>query len=285
MTGGTQLVIPGQPRLAEQLRQAAGRDALGQAAILSGQGDLAAAARFLAAAMECEGREKPCGTCGACRKVMRNIHPDVETVEDPEHKNVSIDVLRRVVGGAYVLPNEGKRKIYIFPDCSLLDPKAQNVLLKVLEEGPPHGAFLFCAANSAVLLPTIRSRAVEWKLSAPEEPPAAGEKARTLCALLAEGRAADLAAYCAGLESGKTSREELRELLSGARDLTAAALACSYTGAGGPEEAALARALGRRRLAQAAEIFEGFIRQCSYNVGVGHAVGALGVALMELMAN
>ena len=38
--------IPGEPRLTERLREAAGRDALGHALILSGQGDLAAAARF-----------------------------------------------------------------------------------------------------------------------------------------------------------------------------------------------------------------------------------------------
>ena len=152
--------IPGEPRLTERLREAAGRDALGHALILSGQGDLAAAARFAAAAMECQGENRPCGLCGPCRKVLRGIHPDVTTVEDPEHKNIAIDVLRDVVADDYTLPNEGRRKIYIIPDCGLLDPKAQNVLLKVVEDGPSHAAFLFCAVNSAALLPTIRSRAV-----------------------------------------------------------------------------------------------------------------------------
>ena len=49
------LTIPGEPRLSHRIREAAGRDALGHAAVLSGQGDLTAAARFLAAALQCRG--------------------------------------------------------------------------------------------------------------------------------------------------------------------------------------------------------------------------------------
>ena len=114
------MTIPGQERLTEELRQAAARDALGHAVILSGSGDLLAAARFVAAAMECEGPDRPCGQCGPCRKVLRGIHPDVAVVEDPEHRNVAVEVLRRAAADAYILPNEGRRKVYIFPDCSLL---------------------------------------------------------------------------------------------------------------------------------------------------------------------
>ena len=74
------------------------------------------------------------------------------TVTDPEHKNVSVDVLRGVTADASVLPNEGRRKVYIFPDCSLLDGKAQNVLLKVVEDGPVHAAFLGLPRNGQRLL-------------------------------------------------------------------------------------------------------------------------------------
>ena len=232
---GEQLTIPGEPLLAQRLREAAGRDALGHALILSGQGDLPAAARFAAAAMECI--------------------------------------------GAYTLPNEGRRKVYVFPDCALLEAKAQNVLLKVVEDGPPHAAFLFCAANSAALLPTIRSRAVEWKLSPPEERAGADDGARTLCELLCRGQAAELAAFCAALEAGKTEREALRSLLSGARDLVAAGLAACYGAGGDPLAQRLAREVGRRRLSAAADTLQSFLRQCGTNVGVGHLAGALAVEL------
>ena len=53
------LAIPGEPRLSQRIREAANRDALGRAAVLSGQGDLAAAARFTAAALLCRGGGQP----------------------------------------------------------------------------------------------------------------------------------------------------------------------------------------------------------------------------------
>lgn len=274
------LVIPGQPRLTQRIRSAARRDAVPHAVIFSGQGDLSAAARFAAAAMECSAAAPPCGVCPACRKVLRGIHPDVIAVSDPEHKNLSMETLRAVRSDAYILPNEGKRKVYVFPDCGLLDPKSQNVLLKVLEEGPPHAAFLFCARNSAALLPTIRSRAAEWKLAGGEEDPGADAGAEGLCRLLCRRDAAELAAFCAGLENKKPSREELQKLLSDARDLTAAGLAACY-GAGPGDELSLrlAREAGRRRLARAVEILDQLSRQCGYNVNIGHLTGALAVAL------
>ena len=281
MTGQEKLTIPGEPRLAQRLREAASRDALGHAVILSGQGDLSAAARFAAAAMECRGEDRPCGVCGPCRKVLRDIHPDVTTVSDPEHKNVSIDVLRDMAADAYTLPNEGRRKIYIFPDCGLLDPKAQNVLLKVVEDGPAHAAFLFCAPNSAALLPTIRSRAVEWKLSPPAETAAADGGAQELCRLLCENRAPDIAAYFAQLESGKTGREELACLLSGARDLLSKGLAAAYGAGGGPLARQLAQSMGPRRISQTADILQKYILRCRYNIGPGHLTGALAAELME----
>ncbi len=274
------LVIPGQPRLMERVRSAARRGAMPHAVIFSGQGDLTAAARFAAAAMECSAAQPPCGVCPACRKVLRDIHPDVITVLDPEHKNLSMEILRSVRSDAYIMPNEGKRKIYIFPDCGLLDPKTQNVLLKVLEEGPPHAAFLFCARNSAVLLPTIRSRAVEWKLAAGDVCPEADTGAAQLCQLLCRRDTAELAAFCAGLENSKASREELQKLLSDARDLAAAGLAACYgAGPGDALSRHLSQEMGRQRLAKAAEVLDRFSRQCGYNINVGHLTGALAVAL------
>ena len=270
--------IPGEPHLTRRIREAAQRDALGHAAVLSGQGDLAAAARFLASAFQCRGEDRPCGACPDCRKIARGIHPDVITVTDPEHKNVSVDVLREVVSSASVLPNEGRRKVYIFPDCSLLDSKAQNVLLKVVEDGPAHAAFLFCAANSAVLLPTIRSRTAEWKLSPPPETAAEDGQARQLCELIYKGKAPELAAFCAELENSKITREELKKLLSDTRDLLTAALAAACTGQGDGPAVRLA-GMGKYRLSSIVEKLGGFIRQCNYNIGVGHLLGALAVEL------
>ena len=157
---------------AARLRAAASRGALSHALILSGAGDRNAAAHYAAAALECTGTDKPCLACAHCRKVLADIHPDVLTVRDDEHAELSVDVIRGVRTDAFIRPNEGACKVYIFPDCTRLNEKDQNVLLKTVEEGPPYAAFLFCAENASVLLPTIRSRCVEVKLppTVPAEP-------------------------------------------------------------------------------------------------------------------
>ena len=52
--------------------------------------------RILCAAMQCEGRgEKiPCGVCSGCRKALEGVHPDIITVDDPEHKSMTVEPIR-----------------------------------------------------------------------------------------------------------------------------------------------------------------------------------------------
>ncbi len=119
-------------------------------------------ARLLAAAMLCRAGEKPCCLCNDCRKALGNVHPDVIWVEDPEHKNVSVKIVREARESIFIRPNEGDRKVYIFPQE--LGIEGQNALLKVLEEPPAYGAFLLLTDNPEKLLPTIRSRCTELQL-------------------------------------------------------------------------------------------------------------------------
>ena len=277
-----ELTIPGQEQRAGQLRRAARAGTLGQAVTPNGQAHQPRRPQTATPANQHHGNDPPRGQSPPSQNHQRDIHPDVITVRDPDHKSISMEILRSVRSDAYILPNEGRRKIYLFPDCSLLDPKGQNVLLKVLEEGPPHAAFLFCAANSAMLLPTIRSRSVEWRLAPPPpERSAVDESARQLCELLCAGRSADMAAFWAQMENSKIERESLQGLLSDTRDLICGALSLSYGGSGwdDPLIRRLAETLGRRRLSALADTLGDFVRQCGYNVGVGHLTGALAVAL------
>ena len=69
-------LLPENSTLARRLRRAAAGGALPHAIIFSGSGDRMAAARFAAAAMECEAQSgKPCLQCRQCRKVLEDIHP------------------------------------------------------------------------------------------------------------------------------------------------------------------------------------------------------------------
>ena len=177
--------------------------------------------------MECQGGQKPCGVCPACRKVLSGIHPDVVTVRDEQHKNLSVDTIRQIRADAYIRPNEGARKVYIFPDCAILTEQDQNVLLKIVEEGPPYAAFLFCAENSSVVLQTLRSRCVELKL----HPAETGEKESSeagveLCRLLAAGKKGSVTELMVRLEKKRLDRDGLAAMLDQARAVLAAALEC-----------------------------------------------------------
>ena len=274
--------------IARRIREAASRGTLSHALLFSGSGDLGAAAQYAAAAMECQSGQKPGGTCSACRKVFSGIHPDVITVRDEAHKNLSVDTIRQIRSDAYIRPNEGSRKVYIFPDCTILTEQDQNVLLKIVEEGPPYAAFLFCAENASVVLQTLRSRCVELKL----HPAETGEKESSeagveLCRLLAAGKKGSAAELMVRLEKKRLDRDGLAAMLDQARTILAAALLAQYGKAPEGPEAALATQLGKRltkqRIMGTIELLQTYRGACAYNVGVSHVLGALAVELEELL--
>ena len=232
-------------------------------------------------------RDRPCGVCPACRKVREDIHPDVITVRDEEHKFIAVDVVREVRKDAYIRPNEGERKVYLFPDCALLTEQDQNVLLKLVEEGPPYAAFLFCAENPAAVLQTLRSRCVELKLQ-PKAPQGReeDEEGEALCRCLLRRKRGSAAELAVRLEKKKLSRENLSALLERSEALLSQALVLTYGGTAGDGDRALAEELGKRltktQLVRTIELMKQYRRECGYNVGPGHVLGALAAELEEL---
>ena len=282
-------VRPAAGGAAIRIREAATRGTLSHALLLTGSGDRMSAACFAAAALECTGEEsRPCGVCPACRKVLAGIHPDVITVRDPDHKNIAVDVVRAIRADAYIRPNEGRRKVYVFPDCALLTEQDQNVLLKVVEEGPPYAAFLFCAENAAVVLQTLRSRCVELKLHPAAE--GGGEEvqaAEALCRCLAARKRGKVTELAVRLEKKRITREDLSALLERSRALCAAALLLQYGQE--PEESCreiapiLAKNLTKSQIMRTIELLQKYRGECTYNVGTGHVLGAIAVELEGIL--
>ena len=272
-----------------RIRAAAARGALSHALLFTGPGDRLAAARFAASAFQCVGPEqdRPCGVCPACRKVREDIHPDVSAVRDEEHKFIAVDVVREVRRDAYIRPNEGERKVYLFPDCALLTEQDQNVLLKLVEEGPPYAAFVFCAENPAAVLQTLRSRCVELKLQ-PKAPQGREEdgEGEALCRCLLRRKRGSAAELAVRLEKKKLSRENLSALLERSEALLSQALVLTYGGTAGDGDRALAEELGKRltktQLVRTIELMKQYRRECGYNVGPGHVLGALAAELEEI---
>ena len=161
----------GNERLKENLLAGIGRGRISHCYLITGpQGSgKHTLARLLAAAILCKKENKPCKTCVSCRKVLADTHPDFITVDDPEKKTVSIDLIRQARADMYVQPNEADKKIYMIPRTMDMRVEAQNALLKVLEEPPAYGVFFLLADSPEKLLTTIRSRCVELRLqSLPE---------------------------------------------------------------------------------------------------------------------
>ena len=269
------------------IRAAAQHGRLSHAVILTGEGDKVQAARYIAAAHLCRADSgRPCLQCNACRKVLDRIHPDVTEVQDSERKELPVETIRALRQDAYIRPNEGWRKVYLFTDCAQLNERDQNVLLKIVEEGPPYAAFVFCADAVHALLPTIRSRCVELRMDAPQESAQEDEAAAELCRVIARREPLALTAHLTALENRRLKREQLLSMVEGAWQITADALLsrCGKPGTCGEAADMLGRAFDRRQLQKLTDLFRRYCGECQYNVGVGHVLGALGAELAQTLA-
>lgn len=123
--------------------------------------------KWYAQMLLCENENAPCGECKNCRTIQNNVHPDVKWVEHSgKLGGFSAQTVRDICTDAVVAPNSGEKKIYIFDDCDKMDPRSQNILLKVIEEPPAFAYFIFTAASRQALLPTVLSRLMPFGISA-----------------------------------------------------------------------------------------------------------------------
>lgn len=280
-------LLPENSTLERAVRRAAEQGRLSHAIVLSGDGGLTDAARFIAAAHVCEGTDRPCLRCRHCRKVLEGIHPDVSVIRDTEHRELTVDAVRALRQDVYIRPNEAARKVYIIADSRQLNERDQNVLLKIVEEGPPYAAFIFCTDSPTALLETVRSRCVLLKCDAPA-PDALPPEAEQLCRAFARGKLLPVTTYLVSLENRRMKREELRDVLRGAWCAAAEALLLQM-GKAVPDPACgetaqvLAGGLDRRRLYGLTALLEKYSGECVYNVGAGHVLGALAVEWEELL--
>lgn len=99
----------------------------------------------------------PCGNCLGCKKLTKNVHPDVYKIV-PEKKEITINQIREINNFLKYRPLEGKFKIILIKNAEKMNLEASNALLKSLEEPPSYAIFILITENFTQLLPTIVSR-------------------------------------------------------------------------------------------------------------------------------
>ncbi|GHW01878.1 DNA polymerase III subunit delta [Lactobacillus nasalidis] len=146
---------------AGQLQQAQDRGQLSHAYLLLA-GDEAEAlntAYWLICYANCEGENKPDGTCPACQRILSGNHPDVMLIDTEENRQtIAIDQVRTLKQELAKSPAEGDRRYFVINHAQKLTLPAANALLNLLEEPVAPVVTFLIASNGGQILPTIRSR-------------------------------------------------------------------------------------------------------------------------------
>ena len=208
-------------------------------------------ASHFAQSLLCTGRAPsghPCGQCQACRWFEAGNHPDfrallpeylqsgdaaVEAEEGAEpagragktktpSREIKIEQVRALDGFFNVGTHRGGARVILVYPADALNIPSSNALLKTLEEPAPGTVFLLVTSHPDQVLPTIRSRAAQFAVTAPD--PASSIEWLTQQGVtqaaerLAEAGGAPLAVLRLGdEESHQAERAELLDALSSAR--------------------------------------------------------------------
>lgn len=172
-----------------------------------GSGRSTAAVAF-AAALQCP--MGGCGTCATCTTVTAGAHPDVEIVRS-ETLSYGADDARDLILRSSVVPADSPWHVVVVEDADRFTDTAVNVMLKALEEPPPHLVWLLCAPSVEDVLPTIRSRTRTLHLRTPSTAEVANA--------LAERHGVDpaMAAFAARASQGHIGRARALAIDEGTR--------------------------------------------------------------------
>lgn len=102
---------------------------------------------------------RPCGACRSCRWVSSGNHPDLLYPPPDERSNaLKIDAIRDVMKLIALKPYSSRYRVALFDNFHEAQPRAQDALLKTLEEPPPHAVIILIVPSMENVLATIKSR-------------------------------------------------------------------------------------------------------------------------------
>ncbi|MEI6108624.1 MAG: DNA polymerase III subunit gamma and tau [Actinomycetes bacterium] len=117
-------------------------------------------ARIMARSMNCEKgpTSTPCGVCQSCIDLAPNGPGSMDVIEIDGATYRGIDDAKELRERAVYAPVNAQYKVYIIDEAHQLTREALNVLLKLVEEPPPHLRFIFATTEPDKIIATLRSR-------------------------------------------------------------------------------------------------------------------------------
>jgi DNA polymerase-3 subunit delta' len=119
-------------------------------------------AHMFAMALNCTHEDedaRPCGQCRSCRLTYSGNHPDMlYSTLDEKSGQLKIDTIREMMRLLALKPFDSRYRIALFNDFDHAAPRAQDALLKTLEEPPAHAVLILIAESPDLIMPTITSR-------------------------------------------------------------------------------------------------------------------------------
>jgi len=103
-----------------------------------------------------------CGECNNCKRIEKEIHPDVFLFKEDGEEGLKIEVIREMIGQMRVSPIEGPHKICVIEEAHRMNSAAANAFLKTLEEPGEGRYFVLTSSQSGSILPTVLSRCIEF---------------------------------------------------------------------------------------------------------------------------
>ena len=223
--------IVGQERAVATLRETLRSNRIPNAYLFEGPWGVGKTrtALALAAALVCRTEaDEACGTCDACTRTVRFLHPDVrflfpvmtdeddpesiaetlqEVANDPHHvftyekaSSIRIGITRDILKELAFRPYEGRRRVIVLRDADRMREDQYSAMLKSLEEPGASTLWVLTSARPNRLPPTIRSRCLKVRFRALTEDEIEGYLASRV------GLSAATARLLAALASGSLAR-------------------------------------------------------------------------------
>ena len=154
--------VIGQEHVTAPLSRALDSDRIHHAYLFTGPRGCGktSSARIMARSMNCEQgpTSNPCGVCQSCIDLAPNGPGSIDVIEIDAATYRGIDDAKELRERAVYAPVHARFKVYIIDEAHQLTRDAFNVLLKLVEEPPPHLRFIFATTEPDKIIPTLRSR-------------------------------------------------------------------------------------------------------------------------------